>query len=144
MPAHDRQAAGVGRRHDDRLSLDFDQHPAQGVARAFGVGREHRPPDHLFEQTGRHADRILLVELGDVRELGRVLGPQFVLCAVPADHRSRLGRFQIGRVSLHLPQDRQDAIGRQEHLAGGLDGRLAEAIADPHLLIGPDQHRLAV
>jgi hypothetical protein len=54
LAAHQRQAAPVRRHQGNALFVKFQQHPAQGVTRAFHVRRKNGATDHLPQQPRRH------------------------------------------------------------------------------------------
>src|SRR5690242_18724378 len=84
---HPGQAPAVGAYHGDGLARQLDQHAAQGVASAFQVGGENRPPDQLL----KHARWYYMItgrgEIGNLRKETGILDGQGKLRVLAAHHQ---------------------------------------------------------
>src|SRR5262249_13956713 len=84
---HFGEAAAIGADGCEYVVLPFELDAAQGVAAALVVGGEDRTADQLTEETGRDFVADGFAELGDGRELGRILNRELELAALAADGR---------------------------------------------------------
>lgn len=135
------QATAIGANPDNRVLRQFEEHAAERVMAALGIGGEHRAADHLAKEAGRNLVVTLFLKGGDIGKLIGVFRGQLELAPLSIDARRGAVAFDRQFLIGRFAEDHAPPFDRQDNAPTGLDLNSRYVDSHAHFQVGGHQCR---